>query len=379
MSLELAEARNGRCSSSHQDGVAAAAEEHTNKSKKNSLWSSLKRKSRLYWLMLALSGVVTVVSTVSAFLIGRFYFTQGGSRRWLSAWIQVAGWPLSASMLFLQKTKSLRETLSISRKLASAYVVLGAINGGVCLLYAWGISYLPASTSSILISTQLVFTSLFALVIVRKPLSPFMWNAVVLMTCSTVLVGLHSSSDKPPGLTHSQYILGFVMTLAAAVLFGLLIPLFELVTKNLMASSSSAVAELMTFVNIVATVVLSIGMAINGDFSRISAESRVFKSGRVSYFMTLFWSAVLYQVQYLSVTGVAMLASSLLSGILITASTPLVSIFAFFFFHDNLGGVKIMALVLSVWGFISYAYGGYLDEKSKAPIAEDKSNDREEV
>jgi hypothetical protein len=37
------------------------------------------------------------------------------------------------------------------------------------------------------------------------------------------------------------------------------------------------------------------------------------------------------------------------------------------FFHDEMDGVKAIAMVLAIWGFISYFYQHYLDDsKSKA-------------
>lgn len=43
-------------------------------------------------------------------------------------------------------------------------------------------------------------------------------------------------------------------------------------------------------------------------------------------------------------------------------SLPVVPIFAVIFFDDKINGVKVMALLLAVWGFVSYIYQHYLDD-----------------
>lgn len=55
-------------------------------------------------------------------------------------------------------------------------------------------------------------------------------------------------------------------------------------------------------------------------------------------------------------------ASSLFSNVISTLGLPIVPIFSVIFFHDKLDGVKIVAMLLSLWGFVSYIYQHYLDD-----------------
>jgi drug/metabolite transporter (DMT)-like permease len=82
---------------------------------------------------------------------------------------------------------------------------LGLIAGLDNLLYAWGLEFLPVSTSAILVSTQLAFTVLFAFLVVRQRLTVATANAVALLTAGAVVLGLHVSADRPAGVTGSQY------------------------------------------------------------------------------------------------------------------------------------------------------------------------------
>ena len=33
------------------------------------------------------------------------------------------------------------------------------------------------------------------------------------------------------------------------------------------------------------------------------------------------------------------------------------------FFHDIMDSLKIISILLSIWGFVSYIFGGFLDSK----------------
>ncbi|MCO5607965.1 hypothetical protein L7F22_062167 [Adiantum nelumboides] len=67
---------------------------------------------------------------------------------------------------------------------------------------------------------------------------------------------------------------------------------------------------------------------------------------------------------FLGSGGIIFLASSLLSVIFATAMLPLLSILAVIFFHDSFSALKTVAMLLSIWSFVSYIYGGYLGFKT---------------
>ena len=66
--------------------------------------------------------------------------------------------------------------------------------------------------------------------------------------------------------------------------------------------------------------------------------------------------------------GIIFCASSLLSGILIAVLLPVTEILAVIFYREKFQAEKGVALVLSLWGFVSYFYGEIKDERKKKQI-----------
>jgi drug/metabolite transporter (DMT)-like permease len=157
-------------------------------------------------------------------------------------------------------------------RLLAASVVIGVLMGLDDLLYAYGLAYLPVSTSSILISTQLAFTAGFALLLVRQRFTPFSVNALVLLSVGAAMLGMNSSGDRPAGVSGAQYAAGFAMTLGAAALFGLMLPAVELSQARHAAHAGpgsvnyALVMEMQLVIGLAATGFSAVGMLVNNDF-----------------------------------------------------------------------------------------------------------------
>lgn len=92
-------------------------------------------------------------------------------------------------------------------------------------------------------------------------------NSVFLLTIGAVVLALRSGGDRPEGEPKKVYILGFIMTLTAAALTGLIFPLVELIYKKAQQTITyTFVLEFQTVYCFVATVLATIGMIINKDF-----------------------------------------------------------------------------------------------------------------
>ncbi|KAK4399321.1 Purine permease 21 [Sesamum angolense] len=62
--------------------------------------------------------------------------------------------------------------------------------------------------------------------------------------------------------------------------------------------------------------------------------------------------------------------SSLFANVVSTMNVPVVPVLAVVVFRDKMSGLKIVAMLLAVWGSLSYVYQQYLDDaKSRADNA----------
>jgi hypothetical protein len=105
-------------------------------------------------------------------------------------------------------------------------------------------------------------------------------------------------------------------------------------------------------------------------------EVHSFTRGKVSYYMTLIWFATGWYICSMGVVGLIFLVSSLFSNVIITMALPIVTILSMGSFHEKMDTLKIISMLLSIWGFVSYIFGGYVDSKfsmgSKNAFREDK-------
>eukprot|EP00249_Psilotum_nudum_P036986 c9210_g1_i2 orf=391-1575(+) len=326
--------------------------------------SKLFGKNMGFWILLTVSSLLNLLGGSSASLLGRLYFVRGGSRRWLYTWNQTTGFPiLIIPLIICYCRKSTRPATSYTYLLI--YTVIGFLTAFSNLLYSWGLSYLPVSTNSLLGASQLAFNALFSLMLVNNRITFYKLNSIVLITMSAVLLGVHADSDRPTGTTKKQYVVGFITTIAGSALYGLILTLTEIIYKRRAVKNNSfiIVLESQTCISAAATIFAMTGMWINGDFSAVSKEASNFDLGRPLYCLTLIWSAIGWQCFFLGSAGMIFLTSSLMSCVFMTATIPLIPVLAVIFFHDSFSPLKAISMLLSLWGFVSYTYGGYLYSK----------------
>lgn len=325
-----------------------------------------------HWVLMTVSSLILLLGFSAATLLGRLYFVHGGSQRWLYTCMQSAGWPVLLPPLLIyycvSANSSARPT-PISFKLFSIYLAMGFFTAFDNLLFSWGLSYLPVSTNALLSASQLAFNAVFAYAIVGQKITQYVVNSVFAITVGAALLGVHAGSDRPAGTTEKQYVLGFIVTIGGAALFALMLPLMELTYRKVIGKTNFAVVlEAQMAIAIFATIFSMVGMGINGEFGAIKEEAMSFTLGPFIYSVTLVGSAIGWQMFFLGGAGIIFLASSLMSCVFSTAMLPLVSILAVIFFQDSFSALKAIAMLLSIWGFISYIYGGYLHSKSQAAV-----------
>ncbi|KAL5703618.1 hypothetical protein ACHQM5_022147 [Ranunculus cassubicifolius] len=332
-----------------------------------------------WWILVSTYTILVLVSQTGATLLGRLYFNNGGNSKWMATIFQSAGFPVLIPLLIYFSARPITPTQNPSDninspsfvKLALIYFLFGAFGCGNNLLYTYGTSFLPVSTYSLICATQLAFNAIFSYFLNSLKFTPYILNSLVLLTTSAVVLGIQGEpSPSHSNIPKDKHIAGFICTVSASALYSLTLSLtqvfFEKVRKK---ETFSVILEMAFFDTLVATFVSICGLFVSGEWKGIKGEMEVFTSGKVSYIMTLVWIAILWQVFFISTLGLIHEASSLFSNVVSTVWLPVTPILAVLLFRDKMDGMKIIAMFLAMWGFVSYVYEHYLDySKSKILI-----------
>ncbi|KAA8524058.1 hypothetical protein F0562_010511 [Nyssa sinensis] len=246
------------------------------------------------------------------------------------------------------------------------------------MLYSIGLLYLPISTYSLMSATQLAFNAIFSFFINSQKFTILILNSVVLLTLSSCLVAIHSDSDesKPKDITKRMHTIDFLCTLGASAGYSLLLSVMQFSFEIVLKRETFAVElDMQIYTSLVATFVCIMGLFGSGEWKDLRGEMERFGGGKVPYVMTLSGAALAWQVSSVGVVGLIFVVSSLFSNVISTLSLPLVPVFAVIFYHEKMDGMKVMAMLLAIWGFTSYLYQNYLDDYEPKATESDSNED----
>uniref|UniRef100_A0ACD5ZLZ7 Uncharacterized protein n=1 Tax=Avena sativa TaxID=4498 RepID=A0ACD5ZLZ7_AVESA len=323
-----------------------------------------------WWLMVTLNMFFLIAGQTASTLLGRFYYNQGGNSKWMSTFVQTAGFPVLfiARLLFRSKSPSTQTATSSpeasTSKIILIYIVLGLIIAADDLMYSYGLLYLPVSTYSLICASQLAFNAVFSYVLNAQKFTPMIFNSVTLLTFSAALLGVDEDAQGTSGISQGNHVLGFVLTLGASATYSLILSLMQVTFEKVIKRETfSVVLNMQICTAFVATLASLVGLFASGEWKTLEGEMHVFSSGKMSYVMTLLWTAISWQIASVGVVGLIFVVSSLFSNVISTLALPIIPVFAVIFFHDKMDGIKIIAMLMAIWGFISYGYQLYVDDK----------------
>ncbi|AES80451.1 purine permease [Medicago truncatula] len=313
-----------------------------------------KYKRWQWWFLVGLSIMFLIVGQSAAVILGRFYYDQGGNSTWMATLVQTIAFPVLLIPLFTIPSSSSEVSASYVppsiKLIALIYFVLGIMIAADNMMYSQGLLYLSASTYALICASQLAFNAIFSYFINSQKFT-------------ALIVKLDRDSDTPSGIPKGKYVVGFLCTLGASALYSLLLSLMQLTFEKVLKKETfSVVLEMQIYTSLVATCASTIGLFASGEWHSLHEEMKSFQKGEVAYLMTLVWTAIAWQVCSVGVVGLIFLVSSLYSNVISTVSLAITPIAAVIVFHDKMNGVKIISMLMALWGFASYIYQNYLDD-----------------
>ncbi|CAH9090512.1 unnamed protein product [Cuscuta epithymum] len=354
------------------------------KDRASSELSSITNVKRLhFWLLLSLNVVFLLVGQAAAIILGRIYYDKGGNSTWLATIIQTAGFPVLLIPYFLIPSPKQHSADSSNHpkpppsaiKVAMTYLLLGALIAGDNMLYSISLLYLSASTYSLICATQLVFNAIFSFFINGQKFTVFIFNSVIVLSLAASMLAIDEDSDKPLGVTRGKYIFGIIAAIIASALYSLTLSLMQLsFQKVIKRETFRVVLEMQIFTSLVATAVSTAGLFVSGEWRTLPGEMHSFTSGKAAYVQVLVWTGVGWQICAVGVVGLIFVVSSLFSNVISTLSLAVTPAASVIILHDKMSGIKIIALLMSMWGFTTYIYQNYLDDLKERKSRIDSSN-----
>ncbi|KAK3118496.1 hypothetical protein QOZ80_9BG0700190 [Eleusine coracana subsp. coracana] len=316
--------------------------------------------------------VMLICGQTVATLLSRLYYNSGGNSKWMTTLTFSGGAPLLAIPLLLMPQPSPESYRPAASKMVPIYAGLGVLIALNNLMYSYGLQYLPVSTFSLLAATQLAFNAVTSRFLNAQRFTPLIANSVVVLTFSAALLGVAGSSDDSGGTAaggHGKYAAGFILTLAASATVALVLSLFELTFEKAIRSRTLRwVLAMQLYTSIAASAVCVVGMFASGEWRTVATEAAAFEGGRARYVATVAGMGVAWQAASVGSVRLISRVSALFANVSATVGLPLVPVFAVALFGDRMTGIKVIAMLMALWGFLSYVYQHYIDgRRGKVP------------
>ncbi|XP_047941006.1 purine permease 21-like [Salvia hispanica] len=314
------------------------------------------------WSEPAVYSLLVLTGQSAATLLGRLYYEKGGKSKYMAALVQTAGFPLLVPFIFIIKSRN-KQTSDRSSDhvlaLPALYACFGTFLAFICMLYSVGLMYLPLSTFSLICATQLGFNALFSNLINAQKLSPTAINSVFLLTLSSVLLALQPGAAlAAPG---GKYVAGFACTLGGAAAYALVQSAEQLAYgKVLRRQTVKEIMDVIFYESMVASLVLVLGLFGSGEWWQLKGEVEGFEMGKAGYAAVVVGSAAAWQVFGVGMVALIIKISAVFGNVVSAVGVGVVPVVAVVVFKDEMSGVKVVALLLALWGSLSYVYHHFL-------------------
>ncbi|XP_009782918.1 probable purine permease 10 [Nicotiana sylvestris] len=348
-------------------------ENSDNENKSKSVPSFVQYK---WWIQISIYSTFVLSGQAIGTLLGKLYFNKGGNNIWLASLLQNIGFPILIPFLLIpSSTNKSDKNRNVNIKkpsifvLVPLYISLGLFLAGNCMLYSIGQLYIPVTTYTLICTSQLGFNSLFSFFLNKQKFTPYIVNSLVLLTISSSLLLLQNDDESGNSIkkySKKKYITGFLCTLAASAGYGFMLSITQLAFQKVFKRESfRLIIEMTIYESLVATMANLVVLFASGEWKFLNKEMNEFELGKKSYVLTLIGTAVSWQGFTVGSIGLIFKVSSLFSNVISILGVPMAPIFSVLFLQEKMNGVKVISMVLAMWGFLSYMYQHYLDDLKK--------------
>lgn len=234
-------------------------------------------------------------------------------------------------------------------------------------LSAMGKLEIPFGVFTLIYTTQLFFTPIFAAFINKIKFNRWVVVSVILAIITGALT-LSSAFGGEPDEAEENYARGAWAALFAALCFSLLLCniqnvfdsyIFKRTELTTRKPSFVSVFEVLIFSSLVATIISIVGLLIAGEQDDLKREMNEFSKGKGSYRMVMVGQAVSWQLYWVGIVGLVFSVSSVLSNVINVIAWPIVSVLVVIFFNfmdDDFDVFKGIALVTAVLSAVAYFF-----------------------
>ena len=111
--------------------------------------------------------------------------------------------------------------------------------------------------------------------------------------------------------------------------YGLVLSLTQVAFKKVFKKETfTAVMDMIIYQSLVATLGALVGLFASGDWKGLKTQMDEFELGKVSYIMTLVWTAIMWEVSAIGCVGLIFEVSSLFSNAISVLGLPIVPVLA---------------------------------------------------
>ncbi|KAL0651653.1 hypothetical protein Bca4012_094344 [Brassica carinata] len=334
-----------------------------------------------HWPTILLSTILVILGQSVAKLLENFYYDQinrseyDESRQndgvWTQALLQTVGFPLLLLPFIILTAKNRRNQPCDQlhyKSLTVIYICIGIVMTVQARLSAMGKLEIPFGVFTLIYTTQLFFTPIFARLVNKIKFNRWVVISLALAIATGALT-LSSAFGGEPDEAEENYARGSWAALFAGVCFSLLLCNIQNVFDNYIFKrtessttrkpSFASVFEVIIFSSLAATIISVAGLLIAGEQDDLKREMNEFSKGKGAYVMAMVGQAVSWQVYWVGIVGLVFSVSSVLSNVISVVTWPIVSVLVVIFFNfmdDEFDVFKGVALITAVLSAAAYFF-----------------------